>query len=104
MLAGALLVASVLIIVLPGLMAHQLYADEVNKADQSYAVFVKNIMPVGLRGIFFAAIFGALMSSLDSILNSASTIFTMDLYRKFLRPEASEKKLIRVGRITTSVV
>ncbi|MBB06722.1 MAG: solute:sodium symporter family transporter [Roseibacillus sp.] len=103
MLAGALLVASVLIIVLPGLMAHQLYADEVNKADQSYAVFVKNIMPVGLRGIFFAAIFGALMSSLDSILNSASTIFTMDLYRKFLRPEASEKKLIRVGRITTSV-
>ena len=103
MLAGALLVASVLIIVLPGLMAQQLYASAVEKADQSYAIFVKNIMPAGLRGIFFAAIFGALLSSLDSILNSASTIFTMDLYQKFVRPGASEKKLIQVGRFSTTV-
>jgi len=102
MLAAVLLILSVLIIVLPGLISHQLYSSEIEKADQSYAIFVKNIMPLGLRGIFFAAIFGALMSSLDSILNSASTIFTMDLYRRIIRPGASETKLIRVGRISTT--
>lgn len=101
-LAAVLLVVSVLIIVLPGLMSHQLYSDEISEPDQSYAIFVRNIMPAGLRGIFFAAIFGALMSSLDSILNSASTIFTMDLYRRILRPGASDKKLIQVGRISTT--
>lgn len=102
MLAAALLVVSVLIIVLPGIMAHQLYADEVGKGDESYAIFVKNIMPAGLRGLFFAAIFGALMSSVDSVLNSASTIFTMDLYRCHLRPDASEASLIKTGRLSTA--
>lgn len=103
MLAAVLLVVSTLIIVLPGLMTAQLYPREVaDKPDQAYAIFIKNIMPVGLRGIFLAAIFGAIMSSLDSLLNSASTIFTMDLYHNFIRPGASDRQLISVGRMATA--
>ena len=58
----------------------------------------------GQRGIMFAALFGAVMSSLDSMLNSASTIFTMDLYRRRFRPDADAQHYVRVGRIATGVL
>ena len=51
----------------------------------------------------FAALFGAVMSSLDSMLNSASTIFTIDLYKRYLKKDASGKSLVKTGRITTAV-
>jgi len=93
------------IIIFPGIMAFQLYADQIpaDKIDLAYPTLIKNILPVGLRGIMFAALFGAVMSSLDSMLNSASTIFTMDLYRRHVRPNASPKRLITIGRIMTAV-
>ena len=62
------------------------------------------MLPVGLRGIMFAALFGAVMSSLDSMLNSASTIFTMDLYKRHFRPDADAKQTVKVGRIATAVL
>jgi SSS family solute:Na+ symporter len=91
------------IIVFPGIMAFQLYRDQITNGDQAYAVLIKNILPSGLRGILLAALFGAVMSSLDSMLNSASTIFTMDLYKRHIRPQADTKTLVKVGRITTAV-
>lgn len=91
------------IIVFPGIMAFQLYRDQITNGDQAYAVLIKNILPSGLRGVLFAALFGAVMSSLDSMLNSASTIFTMDLYKRHIRPQADTKTLVKVGRITTAV-
>lgn len=93
------------IIVLPGIMAFQLYRQQIpaNEADVAYPVLVRNILPAGLLGLFFAALFGAIMSSLDSMLNSTSTIFTMDLYKRHVRPDADARHLIRVGRIATGV-
>lgn len=91
------------IIVFPGIMAFQLYRDQIATGDQAYAVLIKNILPRGFRGILFAALFGAVMSSLDSMLNSASTIFTMDLYKRHIRPQADTKTLVTVGRISTAV-
>jgi len=76
------------IIVFPGIMAYQLYADEIEIMDQAYPVLITHILPVGLRGILFAALFGAVMSSLDSMLNSASTIFTHDLFKRHLLVES----------------
>jgi SSS family solute:Na+ symporter len=91
------------IIVFPGIMAFQLYRDQISSGDQAYAVLIKNILPVGFRGILFAALFGAVMSSLDSMLNSTSTIFTMDLYKRHIHPQANTKTLVKVGRISTAV-
>ncbi len=91
------------IVVLPGIMALQLYRGQMLTADQAYPLLIKNLVPVGLRGFMFAAIFGAVMSSLDSMLNSASTIFTMDLYKRHFKKDASSRSLILVGRIMTVI-
>ncbi len=91
------------IIVFPGIMAYQLYADQITSMDEAYPVLITNILPAGLRGIFFAALFGAVMSSLDSMLNSASTIFTYDLFKRHFRPDSDHKTLIVIGRSMTAV-
>ena len=63
-----------------------------------------DLLPTGLRGIMFAALFGAVMSSLDSMLNSASTIFTLDIYsRHVVKEELGPRRAIRIGRIATGV-
>ncbi|GAG23256.1 unnamed protein product, partial [marine sediment metagenome] len=91
------------IVVFPGIMALQLYGGEMTTSDQAYPLLIKNLIPAGLKGFMFAAIFGAIMSSLDSMLNSASTIFTMDLYKRHIKKDASSKSLISIGRIMTGV-
>lgn len=90
-------------VVLPGIMAHQLYASEMTKADMAYPLLVRHLIPNGLRGFIFAALAGAVVSTLASVLNSASTIFTMDLYRRHVAPGADERSLVRVGRFSTVV-
>ncbi len=69
--------------------------------DSAYGLLLKKLIPIGLCGLMFAAIAGAVMSSLASMLNSASTIFTMDIYRKYLNKDASQKTLVRIGRLCT---
>ncbi|MCK4645533.1 MAG: solute:sodium symporter family transporter [Candidatus Aminicenantes bacterium] len=90
-------------VVFPGIIALQLYKDQLSTADQAYPVLIKNLIPAGFKGFMFAAIFGAIMSSLDSMLNSASTIFTMDLYKRHFKKDASPQSLITIGRMMTAV-
>lgn len=90
-----------IIIIFPGIMAYELYADEITNPDAAFPVLVRNILPVGLTGAFFAALFGATLSTLDSLLNSAATIFVMDIYKPYIRPQASQKNTVRMGRIAT---
>lgn len=90
-------------IVMPGIMAVHLYGDQLTTPDQAYPTLIRNLVPAGLRGFIFAALAGAVISSLASMLNSASTIFTMDLYRRHLRKDASQKSLVLIGRILTLV-
>jgi solute:Na+ symporter, SSS family len=71
--------------------------------DQAFATLLANIMPSGLRGLVAAGLLAALMSSLASVFNSCSTLYTIDIYKK-KNPEASEKKLVSVGRIATVIV
>lgn len=63
-----------IIVVFPGIIAFELYADQIPNPDLAYPTLLKNLLPVGLTGIMFAALFGATMSTLDSLLNSAATI------------------------------
>jgi SSS family solute:Na+ symporter len=90
------------IVVFPGIIAFQLYGTAMADGDQAYPVLIRDLLPVGLRGILFAALFGAIMSSLDSMLNSASTLFTMDLYKRHWSPEADPHQIVKVGRIATA--
>ncbi len=72
-------------------------------AQQAFPLLVATILPAGIRGIVVAGLLAALMSSLAGVFNASSTLFTMDLYKKF-NPNISEQKLVRVGRIATAVM
>ena len=99
------------IVVLPGIAAYVLYKADVFSGemmqngelnpDRAYPVLL-NILPVGLKGLSFAALTAAVVASLAGKANSIATIFTLDIYKKVLNPEASEKRLVAVGK--TAVV
>ncbi len=84
------------IVVLPGVAA-LLLAPELEAPDRAYPT-VMRLLPTGLLGLVFAALIAAIVSSLASMMNSISTIFTMDFYRHHVNREASEQKLVRIGR------
>ena len=77
--------------------------QEVLDGDQVFAVMVSELLPAGLRGLVVAGLLAALMSSLSSLFNSCASLFTMDIYEK-IKPKASERHLVTVGRIATVVV
>jgi len=88
-------------IVLPGIISFDLYGAQMARPDEAFPTLIRNLIPRGLRGFIFAAISGAVISSLASMLNSASTIFTMDIYRRLFDRDASQKRLIFLGRLLT---
>ncbi len=93
------------IVIFPGIIAYQLYSDQlVATPDAAYPLLIRNLIPIGVRGFIFAAIAGAVISSLASMLNSASTIFTMDLYKRHINRDASPKALVTTGRVMTLVL
>jgi len=101
LLCGALKILPVFVLVLPGLCARALYPEI--KGDDAYPTLVVRLLPPGLIGIMVAALLAALMSSLAATFNSASTLVTLDIYRK-INPGASEARLVTVGRLFTVVM
>ncbi len=96
----------VFIFLIPGMIAYALNAKgmiSLPDSDSAFAVLVKELLPLGFKGLVVGGILAALMSSLASLFNSSATLFTVDFYEKF-RPQATEKELVRVGRIATVVV
>ena len=97
------------IVVLPGIAAYVLHqqgnfqTDMLQEGtlnpDKAYPVLL-NLLPAGLKGLAFAALTAAIVASLAGKANSISTIFTLDIYKKKLRPEADEKKMVHIGKIT----
>ncbi len=103
--AAFLKIFPIFILVLPGLIARALWSSEISAdPDMAYPLIVTRLMPAGLAGLMIAALLAALMSSLSAVFNSCSTLITMDVYRK-IKPDASEKKLVSVGRwVTVGIV
>ncbi|CAN1572360.1 COG4146 Predicted symporter [Flavobacteriaceae bacterium] len=102
-----------IIVVLPGIAAYVIHmkgglqtellgSDGILNPDKSYPVLL-NLLPVGLKGLSFAALTAAVVASLAGKVNSISTIFTLDIFKKKIRPNASEKQMVRVGKITVLV-
>ena len=102
--AGFLKILPVFIFVLPGIIAAALYQDvRTGQPDTAYPVLVTRLLPIGFKGLVLAGMLAALMSSLASAFNSCSTLLTWDVYRK-MRPDATEARLVFVGRITTVIL
>jgi SSS family solute:Na+ symporter len=104
--AGYLKLLPLFIFVIPGIIAFALTQKGIitlDAPDHALPTLIGSLLPIGLKGIVVAGLLAALMSSLSSVFNSCSTLITWDIYKK-LKPEASEKTLVLVGRIATVVL
>ncbi|RMG48526.1 MAG: sodium transporter [Acidobacteria bacterium] len=103
-MAGFLKILPVFMLVVPGMIARALYPEEIMAdSNAAFPILVVRLMPAGLVGVMVAAMLAALMSSLAAVFNSSSTLFTIDFYQK-VRPQASERELVAVGRLATGVM
>ena len=105
-LGASFKLAPVFIFLIPGMIAYSLNAKgmiNLTDSDAAFSVLVKELLPLGFKGLVVGGILAALMSSLASLFNSSATLFTVDFYQKF-KPAAPEKELVKVGRIATVVV
>jgi SSS family solute:Na+ symporter len=100
-LAAYLKILMPIIVVLPGIAAFVLIPD-LKPSDRAFPEMMK-LVPTGFLGLVFAALVAAVSSSLSSMSNSISTLFTLDIYKQILNKNASEKNLVLTGRITASV-
>ncbi|MDW3192018.1 MAG: sodium:solute symporter [Cytophagales bacterium] len=108
LLAGYLKLLPVFIFFIPGVIAFALMQKgmlsfSMDEADKALPAMITGFLPVGLKGLAIAGLLAALMSSLSSAFNSSSTLLTIDFYQKF-KPDATEKDLVRFGRIATIVL
>jgi solute:Na+ symporter, SSS family len=101
--AGFLHVLTPFFFTLPGVIAFALHPD-LPRGDAAYLTLVQTLIPTGLRGLILAAMAAALMSNLSSVLNSASTLVTIDFYKAFVRPEATERQQVRFGQISGALI
>ena len=102
MFAGFLKLSILFIMIFPGAFARVLYPD-MQEMDMIYPTMLFDLLPTGLLGLVLAGLIAAMMSSLDSGLNSVSTLFTMDFIKRY-KPNADSKSLMRMGQIVTFVV
>ena len=104
----------ILIFLIPGIIAYALTlqnpemfnvidSNGIERADRAFPMLVTTLLPVGIKGLVAGGLMAALMSSLASVFNSCSTIFTIDIYKK-IKPEKSEKYLVNIGKIATLVI
>jgi len=100
--SGFLKLLMPLIVVIPGIAAFG-FGVQLDRPDEAYPWLLGEFVPLGLRGLVFAALIAAIASSVASMTNSTATIFTMDIYKVHFRPKASEHNLVFVGRIVGAV-
>ena len=104
--AGFLKILPLFLFVVPGILAAALAKNGtivLDSNDAALPAMVKQLLPIGLRGLVTAGLLAALMSSLASVFNSCSTLITLDIYSK-LSPNESQEKLVRFGQLTTVVM
>lgn len=98
LLAACLKILGPLIVVLPGIIAYYIFQGNLEKADQAYPMLVNRVLPTALVGFFAAVLFGAILSSFNSALNSSVTLFGLDIYKEHINPDADEKTVVKYGK------
>lgn len=102
---GVLKIIIPAIIVLPGVIGFYYFGDQLyENQDLIYPALVKKVMPASLVGLFAAVILGAVLSTFNSVLNSAATIFSIDIYKKIINKKASERSLVFAGKLTSIIL
>jgi SSS family solute:Na+ symporter len=101
--AGFLHVFTPFFFTVPGIIAFALH-PKLPRGDAAYLTLVQTLVPTGLRGLILAAMAAALMSNLSSVLNSASTLVTIDFYKKLCRPDATETQQVRFGQVSGALI
>ena len=101
--AGYLKLIIPVLVVLPGIAAFVLKAD-ISRPDEAYPWLLNRFVPTGIKGFVFAALIAAIVSSLAAIINSAATIFSIDIYKVHFRPAISEENLVRTGKISSIII
>lgn len=101
--AGFMKILLPLLVVIPGIVAFRLYPHLPDK-DQAFPTLVRELVPLGLSGIVMAGLASGLLSHISSVLNSCSTVFTIDLYKPFLGRDKSERHLVFVGRLSAFLI
>lgn len=94
-----------LVIILPGIIGFYYFGDSLyENQDMVYPEIIKKVLPASFVGIFAAIVMGAVLSTFNSVLNSSATIFSIDLYKRHFNPNASDKRLVYIGKITSSML
>lgn len=102
---GVLKILVPLIIVLPGVIGFYYFGTDLyDNQDMIYPALVKKVLPLSLIGFFAAVVLGAVLSTFNSVLNSAATIFSIDVYKRHIRKNANESSLVYVGKITSIIL
>lgn len=87
-----------IIVVLPGIIAWHIFDGQLDNPDQAYPKLVATVLPAAFTGLFAAVLFGAVLSSFNSLLNSSATLFGFDLYKKYFKKDATEKQRVKAGK------
>jgi SSS family solute:Na+ symporter len=105
LLTGLLKILVPLIIILPGVIGFYYYGDLFyDRQDMIYPELIKRVLPVGFVGIFAAVVMGAVLSTFNSVLNSAATIFSIDIFKRHIDPKVSDARLVKIGKTTSAVL
>lgn len=98
LLASFIKILGPIIVVLPGLIAFHLFNGSLENPDDAYPMLVNKVLPAPLVGFFAAVLFGAILSSFNSVLNSSVTLFGIDIYKQHINKEADEKTVVKYGK------
>ncbi|MDP7031295.1 MAG: sodium/solute symporter, partial [Gemmatimonadota bacterium] len=99
LVGGVLKYATALLVVVPGIALAGILAERpLADPDRAYLTLVTEFLPVGARGLVLCGLFASLMSTVDSIFNSVATLWSVDIYRRYLRPHATEAEVVRAGK------
>jgi len=103
--AGAIKIFIPIIIVLPGVIGYYYFGDSLFDAqDTVYPELVKKVLPLSFTGFFAAVVMGAVLSTFNSVLNSAATIFSVDVYKRHINQKATDRKLVIIGKGTSTIL
>lgn len=102
---GFLKILVPLIIVLPGLIGYYQFGEQLyDRPDDVYPMLVKMVLPAWLTGFFVAVMMGAILTTFNSALNSAATVFSLGIFKRYIRTRADEKTLVRIGKWTSAIL
>ena len=101
--AGGLKILPLFFMVLPGVLGYVLFQDIIEQPNETLLVMIQELLPAGLKGLLAAGLLAAVMSTVESALNSTATVVAEDIVKK-IRPQTTDKALVTIGRITAGVV